>query len=254
MTTKDYSLLLPTRDRPGLVKQLFESIVETTSEPDRLEIVLYTDEEDLQGREIGHPLLSITRLTGKNETMGSVTRRCYDRSQGKYVMLINDDMIFRTKNWDKIALEHLLKFPDGVALVYGNDLYYGKRMPTFPIFPRKTCELMDKICSMQYKKHCIDPHVLDVFNCLEKLGHHRRVYMPRVIFEHMHYEIGTLMRDPGDFPASDAEDQEIYFSLAGHRQMIAMKMAEHIEKIGMTPPSHSPYQVESGKAVAGLTK
>lgn len=231
----DLSLLLPTRGHPRLIRQLMESIVRTASDPRRLEIVMYVDQDEPEGFEIDHPALFILKLTGNHETMGSITRKCYEKSHGRFVMLLNDDMIFRTQNWDKLVLEQCSRFEDGIALVYGNDLYYGRKMPTFPVLSRTACELMDKICPRDYRRHCIDPHILDVFARLERLGHKRTVYLRRVIFEHMHYELGLIMSDPEYIPSSDVDDQETYFSFADDRQRVAEAMAHHIEQTKLFP-------------------
>jgi len=226
---KNFSIILPTRDHPTLAKRLFESIVKTTSEPDSLEIVLYTDKDDTESCMLSHPSLSISKLSGEGETIGNITRKCYEKSAGRFIMLANDDMIFQTKDWDKKVLEAFSRFKDEVALVYGNDLYYGRRMSTFPILSRTACELMDKICPAQYRRHCIDPHVLDIFKRLERLGHERAAYLGKVIFEHMHNELGILINDPEAMPQSDEDDQDLYFKFADNRQQIAQKMADYIE-------------------------
>lgn len=232
------SLILPTRGHPRLVKQLFDSIVTTVSDFSRLEVVLYVDQDDPESLAIDHPLLKFTKLKGERETMGDITRRCYERCSGEFVMLLNDDMIFRTQHWDAIVLEQFSRFPDGVALVYGNDLYYGKSMTTFPFLSRTACELMGKIVPADYRRHCIDPHILDVFDRLNRLGYKRTVYLPKVVFEHMHYELGLIMSDPEYTPLSDADDQERYFSHAADRQKIAEKMALHIESARRTDPQN----------------
>lgn len=227
---KDFSLILPTRDHPALAMRALESIADTACCLTRLEIILYVDEDDMRSREISHPLLSISKLVGQSNGAGVLTRKCYEASAGKYVMLINDDMIFRTKNWDAKVLEVFSRFHDGIALVYGNDLYYGARMSTFPILSRAACELMENICPREYRRHCIDPHILDIFKRLEQLGYKRTIYLSNVIFEHMHNELGILINDPGSVPQSDEDDQELYFKLADYRQYVARKMAEYIEK------------------------
>lgn len=226
---KDFSLILPTRDHPKLATRVLESIAQTASCPERLEVILYADEDDIQSREISYSPLPIFKLTGQHKTRGAVTQKCYEVSQGKYVMLVNDDMIFRTKNWDTKVLEAFSRFHDEIALVYGNDLYYGRRMATFPILSRKACELMDKICPVQYRRHCIDPHILDIFKRLSQLGHKRTVYLKNVIFEHMHNELGVLITDSESMPESDEDDQQLYFSFAEEREGIAKKLAEYIE-------------------------
>lgn len=85
----DISLLLPTRGRPSLVYRLFDSIVETTSNPKRLEVVLYLDEDDLKSQKISHSILPITKLIGPSISMGSLNSACYRASKGSYVMILN---------------------------------------------------------------------------------------------------------------------------------------------------------------------
>lgn len=229
MNSKTFSLILPTRDHPTLVMQLFESIVKTASMLDSLEIVLYADNDDIESQSLAHPLLSISRITGEAKTIGGITQECYEKSRGKYIILANDDMVFRTKAWDARVLAAFSKFSDEIALVYGNDLYYGKRMSTFPILSRTACDLMGKICPVEYHRHCIDPHILDIFKRLEKLGFKRTVYLGNVIFEHMHNELGILISDPETVPRNDIDDQELYFKFSDYRQQIAEKLANHIK-------------------------
>lgn len=228
MKTKDFSLLLPTHNHPGLMRRLFDSLAKTTANLDNLEIILYLDHDDLDSQAVEHPLLSMTKLLKYPDTMGNILRTSYAASGGKYVMLINDDMIFGTKNWDLKVLKAFSRFSDDVAMVFGNDLYYGQMMCTFPILSRIACELMDKICPAQYKWHCIDAQILDVFKRLEKLGHKRAVYLGNVVFEHMHHELSAAINDSAVKPESDAYDQNLYFSLADQRQELALKMAEYI--------------------------
>jgi hypothetical protein len=71
--------------------------------------------------------------------------------------------------------------------------------------------------------------VLDIFKRLEKIGHKRAVYLGRVIFEHMHNELGILINDPETVPRSDEDDQDLYFKLSDFRQTVAQKMADYIK-------------------------
>jgi hypothetical protein len=214
-----------------LLKRLLDSIAETVSDPDRLEIVLYVDEDDVESREVSHPSLSIVRQIGPRlrKSMGAIFRQCFEASRGRYVMLINDDVVFRTKDWDLKVLEGISRFPDEVVLVYGKDRYYDDEMCTFPILPRTTCDLMDGICPAEYDNHCIDSHVFDTFERLSSLGHDRSVYLPKVVFEHMNYEVGTWAYEQGFNRKNDRDDQAVYLSFAQQRQSIAEKMAQYIE-------------------------
>jgi glycosyltransferase involved in cell wall biosynthesis len=227
---KNFSLILPTHNHPGLVKRLFRSIVDTTKNLDRLEIVLYLDDDDLESRALTHPLLNLVKLIKHSDDMGNILRTCYDASSARYVMLANDDMIFKTQGWDETVIKTFAGFPDDIGMVYGNDLYYGKLMSTFPILSRTACELMDKICPAQYKWHCIDAHIFDIFTRLSLSGYKRTAYLKNVIFEHMHHELSAAINDPDLVPMSDRDDQALYFSLEESRRETVNKMVEHIKK------------------------
>jgi len=226
---KDFSLILPTHNHPALVRRLFDSIIRTTSNLDQLEIVLYLDSDDEESRNISHPFLHMVKLVKHPDTMGNMLRAGYAASQARYVMPINDDMLFCTEDWDTKVLKAFSRFSDDAAMVYGNDLYYGRMICTFPILSRMACELMNKICPAEYKWHCIDAHIFDIFKRLSQLGYKRALYLGNVIFEHMHHELSAAINDSELEPNSDTDDQELYFSLAQDRQRIALRMAEYIK-------------------------
>lgn len=229
MFTKEFSLILPTRDRPKLAYRLLKSIAKTTSDIDKIEVVLYLDEDDVDSQQIDYPGVPLVKIIGNDKNMGAITNKCYDESHGKLIMLINDDMIFSTKNWDDKIIAEFANFPDSIALIYGNDLYYGKRVPTFPILSRIACEIMGHVCPVEYKKHCIDPHLFDIFSRLADLGHNRLVYLSKVVFEHMHYELSTAAYDTKELVMDDSDDQKVFSVYAINRQNTAIKLARYIE-------------------------
>ena len=80
----DISLLLPTRKRQPLVQRLFQSLVETTSQIHKLEVVLYVDLDDPESQQISHPALSLIKCVGEaGQTMGDMNRKCYEASHGR---------------------------------------------------------------------------------------------------------------------------------------------------------------------------
>jgi hypothetical protein len=139
------------------------------------------------------------------------------------MILANDDMLIRTPHWDQIIKHAFSKFPDDVALAYANDLYYGKKMSTFPVLPRTSCELMENICPSVYWRHCIDAHVFDVFEKLAALGFERRLYLNHVVFEHMHLSVEAPIA------SNDLEDQKRFVNLNQERETTARRLARHIQ-------------------------
>jgi hypothetical protein len=230
---------------------LFDSITGTTSNLDSLELVLCIDEDDTESRQITHPLLSIRKIIAPRGTtgMGDIFKLCYDKNTSRYMALINDDVVFRTKNWDIKVLDAFSRFPDDMAIVYPNDLYYGKKLSSFPVISKVMCDLISEICPCSYKSHGIDSHLFDIFDRLAALGYERRKYLPNVIFEHMHYGV-TLASYSENFYPDHSEDQSLYSSLAESRQQTAIKMARHIqlhvEKKKPVPPSIAVIMCVSG--------
>jgi len=179
-----FSFLLPTRGRPGLVNRFFQSILNTAHSIGDIEIVLCLDDDDLESQNISNEKLSIKKvILPKGSTMGSLDRACFEASSGRYVILINDDVIIRTKDWDKVISKVFSAFQDDIALIHINDLLFRESLCTFPILSRKAC-LEIGICPAEYRKYRIDDHIYDTYQMLAYLGHKRILYLADVIFEH----------------------------------------------------------------------
>jgi hypothetical protein len=181
---KQLSFLLPTRERPELVKRLVQSIVDTASHLEDIEIVLCVDDDDLASQDIEEDQLYIQKVTvSKGSTMGSLNRACFNASSGRYVILMNDDVVIRTKDWDQMVSSALSQYTDDIALIHVDDLLFRDKLCTFPILSRRAC-LEIGICPAEYKKYRIDDHIYDTYNILAYLGHRRILYLSGVIFEH----------------------------------------------------------------------
>lgn len=223
------SIILPTRGRVGSVKRLFESIIETTDCCEGIEIILYIDEDDPASHNISSSKLSVTKLIRPRENMGKITNICYKASTGDYIILMNDDVLFRTPHWDTIILEKIHFIPDKIFLMYGNDLHKGKKMPTFPIISRKLCEIMDGVCPDSYVRFHIEYHLLDIFVQLKRFKENRIFYIPEVVFEHLHYTIGKSSSDETYLSRNNQVDIYTFVSLARERYYQALKLAQYIK-------------------------
>lgn len=225
----DFSIILPTRDRPRLLGALFKSLGETTQNPKKVEIILYIDPDDLESQRVPIPVnFNIKRLLLPNDTMGNITRRCFEESVGKYIVLLNDDVLVRTKSWDSIVLNAFSGFPDEIVMVYPNDLYYGKQICCFPILTRKVATLIGNIVPPQYGKHSIDSHIFDIFYKLEKKGFRRGVYLRNVIFEHMNLGIMPGLDSNQVATSRNREDRELFCQFDQFREGVANKLFAEI--------------------------
>lgn len=223
------SLLVPTRNRPRLLQRLLDSLVETTADLANVEVVLYIDEDDTQSKQFSHRSLSpIKIIASPGRSMGEMNRLCYEASRGRYVMLLNDDVVFRTSGWDTKVLNAFSPFTDDIAMVYGNDLDQGVAVPTFPFISRAVCDVLGEICPRGYQNLHIESHLFDIFKQLVKLGHHRIRYLGDVIFEHMHYILGKADVDQTYIKKQRRADDILFMDLDDERAFKAKHLAEYI--------------------------
>ena len=212
------------------MRRLFESLIQTTADPQDVEIVLYVDADDSESQDISHPSLSIVKVTGfPGQSMGKMNGACYEASHGCFVMLMNDDVIFRTVNWDRRVIESFREFTDEIGLVYGNDLDQGRTVPTFPILSRRVCDLLGEVCPRSYQNLHIESHLFDIFKQLAKLGHDRIRYLDDVVFEHMHYVIGKAACDSTYNKRNQRADDLLFIALDEDRSSKAKLLARYIE-------------------------
>jgi len=225
----DISLILPTRERPTQARQALDSVARTADRPRQLEVILYVDLDDVPSHGIEHPDLKVVKLIRPRAKMGAMTQACYAASAGRYVMLLNDDVVCRTAGWDAAILARLEQYADDVALVWGNDLFRGATLPSHPILARTACAIMGGVCPQKYHRDYIDAHIYDVFCALRRLGHDRLVYLPDVVFEHMHVEAGKAPFDNTAVKQRKTDDELTYIAWAEERWLAAARLARHIE-------------------------
>lgn len=213
------------------MQRLLDSIADASERPDQLEVVFRVDADDPSSHALWHPRLATVLVAGPpGEPMGRMFRACYEASRGRLLMLMNDDAVVRTRRWDTFVLGAFDRFPDGIALVWGNDLDQGRRVPTFPILPRIVAELLGGVCPEEYRHFHIESHLHDVFRRLAAAGYERRVYLEDVVFEHEHYLLGKAARDATYRRYQYlGVDEQVYFELAAYRRRCADVLRAHID-------------------------
>ncbi|HEY5311190.1 MAG TPA: hypothetical protein VIK18_01680 [Pirellulales bacterium] len=224
----DISLILPTRKRVPQLTRALTSLVATAWRPESLEVVLYVDEDDAQSHAVEFSGLRLVKLLGRRGTMGAITRTCYAACQGRYLMLANDDIVFRTPGWDAAVLAAFASFSDEIALVWGNDLCSGA--PAHPFLSRTACNLLGGVCPAGYYREYIDTHLHDVFQRLARLGHARAVYLSDVIIEHLHLIAGKAAGDAVYADRRREHDELLYVERREQRAHQAAVLADAIEQ------------------------
>ncbi len=222
------SLLLPTRGRPHLIRRLFDSLAMCTDRLENLEVIVYLDDDDKNGQEISDDRFSLIKIIGPRLSMGAYNTICLGRASGDMIMLMNDDVVVRTSAWDRTVAELGRTVPDDIFLAYPNDLHIGKRMCTFPILTKKTCELLLRPYPEEYKTYFIDWHVFDIFKRLRAIGQARIFYLEDVVFEHCHYMAGKGELDATYKSKDYYQDDWTFLNLRPLRQQMAERLAASI--------------------------
>lgn len=222
------SLLLPTRGRPHLIRRLFDSLVLRTDKLEDLEVILYLDDDDETHQEISDDRFRMIKIMGPRLSMGAYNTICLGRASGDLIMLMNDDVIVRTSAWDRKVAELGRTTPDGIFLAYPNDLHIGKRMCTFPILTKKSCELLLRPYPEEYQTYFIDWHVFDTFKRLRAIGHARIIYLEDVVFEHCHHMAGKAEFDATYKVKDYYQDDWTFLNLRPLRQQMAERLAAAI--------------------------
>ena len=220
-----------------------QSLIQHTANLDDIEVVLYLDEDDLGSHDLICEEVRLVKIIGPRMSMGAYNTACLQRSSGDIVILMNDDVVIRTRGWDRVIANLRQAIPDGIFLASANDLHNGKRWCAFPVLSRKACEVMLRPYPDEYQGWFIDLHIFDVFRRLRFMGPDRIVYVPHVVFEHLHPDAGKAKLDGTYQSRSRYGDDWVFVSLRNLRQATACRL--HAAIVGkplpeLPPPSGLP--------------
>ncbi|HQT46610.1 MAG TPA: hypothetical protein PLY97_05245 [Acidocella sp.] len=208
------SLLMPTRERPELARRFLRSVLATAQHPEAVEVIMYVDEDDKESHALDCPGLEVIRIIGPRQSMGGYNMGCLAQARGEIIMLMNDDVVIRTAGWDETLRRLDASVPDRIYLAYGNDLFKGQKLCTFPILPRRVCEVLREPFHRAYRGAFIDYHLMDIFKRLERHGKSRIFYLSDLVFEHLHYRTGKAAFDTTYGARGRFEDDMLFVGLA----------------------------------------
>lgn len=215
------SLLLPTRGRPRLAERFMASAIELATDPGRVEVVIYADDDDPGSHDLDGRGLRVRTLVGARMAMGACNSACLAASSGEILVLANDDVIIRTPGWDDRLRGAHAAVPDGVYLAYPNDLYKGRRLCSFPVLSRRLCGLLVDPFPALYRGAFIDQHLMDIFRRMRHSGLDRIRYLREVVFEHRHHLAGKAPMDETYRARDRFGDDAAYIALGMARQAAA---------------------------------
>jgi glycosyltransferase involved in cell wall biosynthesis len=149
----NFSIILPSRERPELLKSFIQSIEKTTEDFDNIEVLIALDECD---KHTDYKFLEEYEyvLVFRVRRSANFSKDYYNflasQSIGNWIICANDDSEFKTDGWDNLALGVLESRPN---IVYGfiEDGMDGYRVAkydpycSFPLIGRKGYETLGYI-------------------------------------------------------------------------------------------------------------
>lgn len=234
MSEIDISLLLPTRGRPERLHTFLDSIRDTTQNIERVEIILFVDNDDRTMLNFERTDLRLKKIIEPRNTMGYYNTACFNASSGELVIAVNDDIIVRTHGWDTKLMAFHHSQPQPYYLAYPNDLYKNSKFPTFPILPRETMLALSSAFPEIYKGAFLDTHLLDIFLRLKKAEKNRIFFLKEIIFEHMHFRAKKSPKDSTYLERDRFGDDATFVRLTKLRKNETLKLLNQIDKKNRT--------------------
>jgi glycosyltransferase involved in cell wall biosynthesis len=227
------SMILPTRGRVSSLQRFLKSIILHTDQPHQLEIILVIDKDDRESIEFEFPdLLIKKRIVRPGQSMGSLNQAGFEVSSGRYLMLVNDDVVIQTDHWDNKLRSVLDKYTDSVILAHVNDLIFHHVLCSFPIVSREYCEIAKGICPIGFNKYNIDDHIFATFRITAALGASRIIFFPFIIFNHLNYVMQSGRRTYSINPEIKAQDEILFHKLHEERLSVAVELCR---RTGLAP-------------------
>ncbi|HJS83553.1 MAG TPA: hypothetical protein VJ742_12040 [Nitrososphaera sp.] len=222
------------------MKRLITSILDTASNPDNIECIFYIDQDDNSYNTGGKRPVSILTerthrggvwahwITGSRIVLSEMWNVCYKHAKGPYYMHCGDDLIFRTEDWDTKLIAGFDPYPDKIAFVFADDgSDWGKTMGTHGVLHKNWVDTVGYFVPPYFSSDYNDTWLNDV---AEMIG--RKVFVPGVYNEHMHYSFGKAELDQTHAERLErhARDNvaQIYEDMLPQRQEDAQKLRAFI--------------------------
>ncbi len=167
------SILLPSAHE-NKRERFLKNLRETVSDFNSIEVVICLDGLNQEVKRIKDNV--VLAFSPPSKYRSTFFRRCYKESTGQFVLMANDDILFKTKNWDKMIPYD--SYPDELALFYFKDNQFNEFFSCHPIWSRKIMNHFPELLDPLYNITKCDNTIWDVH------PPHRRIYIPEVEIEH----------------------------------------------------------------------
>lgn len=228
------SIILSTRQRVDLLKTLIQSLHDTTSDMDCIELCIGVDDDDIETIKF---VKSISNIDchyiifprNGNINLSANANALYKQSTGHILFGTADDFIFRTQGWDTIIRQTFDKVMDHILFIgvnYGHNSNANKSDVGF--IHRQWTDVVGYFQPSQLRFSFGDTWILEVAKKIQ-----RHVYLPQVVIEHVDYKYGHA-REPDntnlamDLNRFNAHEETVWNNTKELRDADAKKLLDFI--------------------------
>jgi hypothetical protein len=195
---KKIALLVPSRERIQKKIELINSIKFTANSLENIVLYLGTDSDDpttLETNKIATENSFVKIVTipsnGTFQNLGILWNHCARVAKEEILAMIGDDMVFKTKDWDKYLLDEFDAAPqDGLLMVHCNDGMHGARIAVNAFIHRSYMEITGYFMREEFPVDKVDIWLQQIFSAFGRLK-----YRDDILIEHCHWSFGKSSCD-----------------------------------------------------------
>jgi hypothetical protein len=182
------SLLLPTRGRPHLMKDLVASYRENSHNKEQNELLIYLQNDDNSVPEYVNVFQEINLKQDKDFFIlnpyptGHMWNLLADKAKGDLLCLMGDDVVIETPGWDRQIEEAAKKYQDNIFVIAVND----GRSPDpnhlgcpHPVLHRRWKEILGFFMPPMFMHRYLDRYTAHLAIQLDRF-----IQLPDVMFKH----------------------------------------------------------------------
>lgn len=208
------SVLIPTRGRPGRLRDAVQSAFDTAARPQAVEILVRVDFSDPAVQEYVAKSDESCRtfIVEDCVSYGQGIEFLREHAAGDILFAAGDDIIFRTDGWDERVRETFAA-SDGLMVAYPNNGKDREKCEHF-FTTSRWINTLGYMVRTEFRHFCVDQWVEELAN-----GVGRLTFLRDVVVEHMHKKYGKAPDDDtyrlvrGNSQVNEA-DNALYKTLA----------------------------------------
>ena len=226
------SLLCPTRGRPENALRLAKSLLDTTADPERIELLFYIDDDDKNEgqylelldkwlKEKNDPFAKCEVTIGPAISISESWNTIAARAKGDLLIMANDDQVYKTNAWDHRLDEEVMQYSDGVFCMWFEDGINGSGHCAFPIVSRVWYQTLGYFTPGIFKFIYNDTWLMELGKRCDRLH-----FISDIFVEHLHFTVNKSELDETYQRHRDPRDNHVEYDKALFEKTEGMRTAD----------------------------